>query len=41
MQQLMERSALVIIDVGDAIKYGYAHLQSYLDEIEERENGDT
>ena len=40
MQKLMERSALVIIDVGDAIKYGYAQLQSYLDEIEERENGE-
>lgn len=39
MQKLMEHSAVVIIDVGDAIKYGYAQLQSYLDEIEEKENG--
>lgn len=37
MQRLMEDSALVIIDVNDAIAKGYAKLQSYLDEIEERE----
>ena len=40
MQFMMERSALVIIDVEDAIKYGYAELSSYLDEIEERERGE-
>lgn len=40
MQTLMEKSALVIIDVEDAIKYGYAKLSSYLDEIEERQNDD-
>ena len=40
MQRLMEDSALVIIDVNDAIAKGYAHLQSYLDEIDERENCD-
>ena len=40
MQKLMERSALVIIDVEDAIRYGFARLSSYLDEIEERENGE-
>lgn len=34
MQKLMEHSALVIIDVADAIKYGYARLASYLDEVE-------
>lgn len=38
MQRLMEDSALVIIDVNDAIAKGYAKLQSYLDEIEEREH---
>lgn len=38
MQRLMEDSALVIIDVNDAIAKGYARLQSYLDEIEEREH---
>lgn len=41
MQYLMERSALVIIDVGDAIKYGYAKLSSYLDEIEEKGRQDN
>lgn len=40
MQELMERSALVIIDVEDAIKWGFARLSSYLDEIEEREKGE-
>lgn len=40
MQRLMEDSALVIIDVNDAIAKGYARLQSYLDEIEERERGE-
>ena len=38
MQRLMEDSALVIIDVNDAIAKGFARLQSYLDEIEEREH---
>ena len=33
MQQLMENSALVIIDFDDAIKNGYAKLSSTLDEI--------
>jgi len=40
MQRLMEQSALVIIDVDDAIRYGYAQIQSYLDEIEEKEHGE-
>lgn len=40
MQALMEDSALVIIDVNDAIAKGFARLQSYLDEIEEREHED-
>lgn len=40
VQKLMEHSALVIIDVDDAIKWGYARLSSYLDEIEERERGE-
>lgn len=40
MQRLMEDSALVIIDVNDAIAKGFARLQSYLDEIEERERGE-
>ncbi len=40
MQRLMEDSALVIIDVNDAIAKGFARLQSYLDEIEEREHED-
>ena len=38
MQKLMERSALVIIDVDDAIEYGYARIQGFLDEMEERYN---
>ena len=40
MQELMEQSALVIIDVEDAIANGYAKLKSYLDEIEERDYGE-
>ena len=40
MQALMEDSALVIIDVNDAIAKGFARLQTYLDEIEEREHED-
>ena len=40
MQELMEQSALVIIDVEDAIKYGYAKLSTYLDEIEEHDNAE-
>ena len=40
MQRLMEDSALVIIDVNDAIAKGFARLQTYLDEIEEREHED-
>lgn len=40
MQKLMEKSALVIIDVEDAIAYWYAELKSYLDEIEERDYGE-
>lgn len=38
MQELMEQSALVIIDIEDAIKNGYARLSSYLDEIERRDD---
>ena len=40
MQRLMEDSALVIIDVNDAIAKGFARQQTYLDEIEEREHED-
>ena len=35
IQELMEDSALVIIDINDAIRNGYAELTSRLDEIEE------
>ena len=28
MQRLMEKSALVVIDIGDAITFGYAQLHS-------------
>lgn len=40
VQRLMEDSALVIIDINDAIANGYARLSSYLDEIEARERGE-
>lgn len=33
MQELMEESALVIIDLDDAMKNGYAHLKSEIDEM--------
>lgn len=36
MQELMEQSALVIIDYEDAIKYGYAKLSQHLDKIQKR-----
>lgn len=35
VQRLMEDSALVIIDINDAIKHGYAELRERLEEIEE------
>lgn len=38
-QSLMEKSGLVIIDIGDAIKNGYAKLMDDLVEIEGKENG--
>jgi len=38
MQDLMERSALVIIDYDDAIKNGYVQLSSSLEEILGDEN---
>lgn len=38
IQELMEDSALVIIDVNDAIAKGYAELSERLDEIEELDN---
>lgn len=38
MQELMERSALVIIDYDDAIKNGYVQLSSSLEEILGDEN---
>lgn len=34
MQELMEKSALVIIDIGDAIKYGFARLSERFEQIE-------
>lgn len=40
MQRLMEQSALVIIDVDDAIRNGFARLASFIDEIEEQNNGE-
>lgn len=43
MQELMEESALVIIDFGDAIANGYTLLMNRFGEIEEKdliENGD-
>lgn len=33
MQRLMERSALVLIDVEDAIKYGYANLSEEIERL--------
>lgn len=38
MQELMERSALVIIDYDDAIKNGYVQLSSSLEAILNEEN---
>lgn len=38
MQRLMEKSALVIIDIDDAIRNGYAKLSSYIDKVEEANN---
>lgn len=35
MQELMEKSALVIIDYEDAIKYGYARLSKRIKELSE------
>lgn len=34
MQELMEKSALIIIDYNDAIKYGYAQLSKGIEEAE-------
>lgn len=39
VQYLMEKSALVIIDIDDAIAYGYAKLSSTIEEMIEEENG--
>ena len=33
VQELMERSALVIIDINDAIRNGYTHLRKTIDDI--------
>lgn len=33
VQELMEESALVIIDLDDAIAYGYAKLRDEIDEL--------
>jgi hypothetical protein len=38
MQRLMERSALVIIDVNNAIADGYAKLKSDIEDMMEDEN---
>ena len=38
MQELMEKSALVIIDFNDAIKNGYAELKADIDEMEAEEH---
>ena len=38
MQELMEKSALVIIDYNDAIKNGYAELKADIDEMEAEEH---
>lgn len=41
MQQLMEKSALVIIDFDDAIKYGYVRLNDKIKKIiEARQNNE-
>lgn len=40
MQKLMEMSALVIIDLNDAIANGFAKLESELMELNEEEGGD-
>ena len=40
MQKLMEQSALVIIDVDDAIKNGYAQLQSHIDQMRDMDDGE-
>lgn len=37
MQELMEQSALVIIDFDNAIKYGYANLMEQFNNIEEED----
>lgn len=37
MQELMEQSALVIIDLDNAIKYGFANLMEKFNEIEEED----
>lgn len=37
MQELMEDSALIIIDYDDAIKNGYMHLKSEIEQLEEDE----
>ena len=40
IQELMEDSALVLIDINDAIRNGYAELSERLDEIEEIDDGE-
>ena len=40
IQELMEDSALVLIDINDAIRNGYAELSKRLDEIEEIDDGE-
>ena len=37
MQELMEKSALVIIDFNDAIKNGFVELTKQFEEIEEKD----
>ena len=37
MQELMEQSALVIIDLDNAIKYGFANLMEQFNDIEEED----
>lgn len=39
VQELMEKSALVIIDYNDAIKYGYVQLSNRIDELYAEDNG--
>lgn len=41
MQELMEKSALVIIDFDDAIKNGFAELKNRIDEIEEEDEAEN